>query len=87
MAMQTLTISVPPDMRAYIDNRTQTGGFGNTSEFVRDLIRREREQRAQDALEAQLINNLNSPLIELTPDARERLIVAVEARIANRGRR
>lgn len=87
MAMQTLTISVPTDMRAYIDSRTQTGGFGNTSEFVRDLIRRERDQREQDAFEQQLIRHMSSPLIELTPDARERLIATVEARIANRGRR
>jgi antitoxin ParD1/3/4 len=84
MAMQTMTISLPSDMREYIDNRTQTGGFGNASEYVRDLIRRERDRRAQQLLEEQLINNLRSPNIEWTPEVRERLLATVENRIAKR---
>jgi antitoxin ParD1/3/4 len=84
MAMQTMTISLPSDMREYVDNRTQTGGFGNASEYVRDLIRRERDRRAQQLLEEQLINNLGSSAIEWTPEVRERLLATVENRIAKR---
>lgn len=84
MAMQTMTISLPSDMREYVDSRTQTGGFGNTSEYVRDLIRRERDRRAQQSLDEQLIKNLRSPQIEWTPEIRERLLDTVEARIAKR---
>jgi antitoxin ParD1/3/4 len=84
MAMQTMTISLPNDMREYVDSRTQSGGFGNTSEYVRDLIRRERDRRAQDALEEQLIANLASPQVEWTPQVRERLLATVENRIAKR---
>lgn len=84
MAMQTMTISLPSEMREYVDSRTETGGFGNTSEYVRDLIRREREQRAQQQLEEQLIANLRSPQIEWTPATREKLVATVERRIANR---
>ena len=82
--MQTMTISLPNDMRDYVDSRTQSGGFGNTSEYVRDLIRRERDRRAQEALEAQLIANLASPQVEWTPQVRERLLATVEDRIAKR---
>lgn len=82
--MQTMTISLPNDMRDYVDSRTQSGGFGNTSEYVRDLIRRERDRRAQEALEAQLIANLASPQVEWTPEVRERLLATVEDRIAKR---
>lgn len=84
MAMQTMTISLPTEMREYVDGRTQTGGFGNTSEYVRDLIRRERDHRAQQALEEQLIANLASPKVEWTPEIRERLLATVEKRIAKR---
>jgi antitoxin ParD1/3/4 len=84
MAMQTMTISLPNDLREYVDSRTQSGGFGNTSEYVRDLIRRERDRRAQDALEEQLIANLASPRVEWTPQVRERLLATVENRIAKR---
>lgn len=38
------TISMPDDLGAYIDERVKTGGFGNDSEFVRDLLRRDRER-------------------------------------------
>ncbi len=84
MAMQTMTISLPSDMREYVDSRTQTGGFGNTSEYVRDLIRRERDRRAQQALEEQLIANLASPKVKWTPEIRERLLATVESRISKR---
>ena len=87
MAMQTMTISLPTDMREYVDGRTKTGGFGNTSEYVRDLIRRERDHRAQQALEEQLIANLASPKIEWTPEIRKRLLATVEKRIAKRSGR
>jgi antitoxin ParD1/3/4 len=84
MAMQTMTISLPNEMRDYVDTRTQSGGFGNTSEYVRDLIRRDRDRREQEALEQQLIANLVSPQIEWTAEVRERMLAAVESRIAKR---
>ena len=82
--MQTMTISLPTDMREYVDSRTQTGGFGNTSEYVRDLIRRERDRRAQHLLDEQLINNLQSPQVEWTPEVRGRLLATIEHRISKR---
>ena len=57
----------------------------NASEYVRDLIRRERDHRAQQALEEQLIANLASPKVEWTPEIREHLLATVEKRIAKRG--
>jgi antitoxin ParD1/3/4 len=84
MAMQTMTISLPNEMRDYVDTRTQSGGFGNTSEYVRDLIRRDRDRREQEALEQQLIANLGSPQTEWTAEVRERMLAAVESRIAKR---
>ncbi len=87
MAMQTMTISLPTDMREYVDARTQTRGLGNTSEYVRDLIRRERDHRTQQALEEQLIANLASSKVEWTPEIRERWLATVETRINKRSGR
>jgi antitoxin ParD1/3/4 len=42
-----MSFALPESLRAYIDERVQSGGYGNTSEYIRDLIRR--DQRAQAA--------------------------------------
>jgi antitoxin ParD1/3/4 len=33
-------------MREYIDPRVATGHCGNTSEYIRDLVRRDQEEQA-----------------------------------------
>lgn len=42
----TMNIALPEPMRAYVARRVESGQFGNTSEYVRELIRR--DQREQD---------------------------------------
>lgn len=41
-----MSFALPPEMRAYIDERVRSGRYGNTSEYLRDLIRRDREHQA-----------------------------------------
>ena len=48
MSRNTLSFSLPETMRSYIDARVTSVHYGNTSEYVRDLIRKDqREQRIQ----------------------------------------
>lgn len=42
--MATMNISLPDEMRAYIEAQVATGYFGNASDFVRHLIRTDLEQ-------------------------------------------
>ena len=44
--ISTMNIALPEPMRAYVARRVESGQFGNTSEYVRELIRR--DQREQD---------------------------------------
>ncbi|MBE0546287.1 MAG: type II toxin-antitoxin system ParD family antitoxin [Rubrivivax sp.] len=37
-------------MREYIDNRVSAGNYGNTSEYIRDLVRRDQEEQARKRL-------------------------------------
>ena len=39
------TISMPDAMSKYIDKRVKAGQYGNDSEYIRDLIRKDREER------------------------------------------
>ena len=37
-------------MREYIDQRVAAGNYGNTSEYIRDLVRRDQEEQAKQRL-------------------------------------
>ena len=43
--MMRKTISMPDAMAKYIDKRVKAGQYGNDSEYIRDLIRRDQEER------------------------------------------
>jgi len=46
MSSGTMNIALPDALRAYVAQRVESGEYGNTSEYVRDLIRKDqREQR------------------------------------------
>jgi antitoxin ParD1/3/4 len=42
--MSTMNISLPDEMKAFIDRQVAERGYGTSSEFLRDLIRREQER-------------------------------------------
>jgi antitoxin ParD1/3/4 len=41
--MVTMNISLPDDMKAFVDEEVRARGFMSSSEYVRDLIRQQRE--------------------------------------------
>lgn len=41
-----MSFALPESMREYIDARVRDGNYGNTSEYLRDLIRCDQEQQA-----------------------------------------
>jgi antitoxin ParD1/3/4 len=42
--MSTMNISLPDDMKEFIDRQVSERGYGTSSEFLRDLIRKEQER-------------------------------------------
>jgi len=42
--MATLNISMPDELRAFIEARVSTGEYQSASDYLRDLIRHDREQ-------------------------------------------
>lgn len=58
--MTTLTISLPESLRDFIDQQVKTRGYGNTSEYLRNLVRHDQEQQAQRKLEALLLEGIES---------------------------
>ena len=49
--MGTMNISLPDSMRSFIDKQVSTRGYGTSSEYVRELIRRDQDrQRLRELL-------------------------------------
>ena len=48
--MATMTISLPDPMKDWIEARIKEGEYASTSDYVRDLIRRDRERRSHPEL-------------------------------------
>lgn len=44
--MATMNISLPDPMKSWVESRTKDGRFSNSSDYVRDLIRRDQERQA-----------------------------------------
>jgi antitoxin ParD1/3/4 len=43
--MATMTVSLPEQLKDWVDERVKNGRYPTVSDYVRELIRRDREQR------------------------------------------
>ena len=41
-----MSFALPESLRNYIDDRVRSGNYGNTSEYIRELIRRDQQDEA-----------------------------------------
>ena len=58
--MKTIDVSLPDTMRDYIEEQVRTEGYGSVSEYIYDLVRRDQKRKAQQRLEALLLEGLDS---------------------------
>lgn len=66
--MTTVTISLPDSLKQFIEREVQTKGYGNVSEYVRELLREAQKEAADARLEALLLEGLGSGKdLPLTP--------------------
>lgn len=43
--MSTMNVSLPDELRAFVDEQVTDGRYGSTSEYVRELIRRDQDRQ------------------------------------------
>jgi len=65
--MTSLTIALPDPLKAYVEGRVASGDFGTPSEFVRNLIRQDKEQR-RSRLETELLDALQTNELVIAPE-------------------
>jgi antitoxin ParD1/3/4 len=66
LPMTTLNFSLPEELKKWIEAQVASGGYGNTSEYLRELIRMDQKRKAEERLEALLLEGLESPAREMT---------------------
>lgn len=65
--MATMNISLPEQMKAWAENQAETGKYSNTSDYVRDLIRRDQERSEKiAAMQDVVTRSIASGISELT---------------------
>ncbi len=58
--MTTMNVSLPEDLKAFVDKRVADGSYGTSSEYVRELIRRDRDRLHLRSL---IVDGLSSPSV------------------------
>jgi antitoxin ParD1/3/4 len=43
--MATMNVSLPEPMKAWVERQAQGGSYGNASDYIRDLIRKDQERK------------------------------------------
>lgn len=65
MPMTSLNISLPEALKEYIEGQVASGDWGTPSEYVRELIRQDKERRLGN-LEHDLVAAAKGPKIEVS---------------------
>ena len=65
--MQSMNISLPDPLKQFVDGQVSTGRYSSGSEYESELIRADEKRKAEEQLEAKLLEGLSSADSELTP--------------------
>ncbi|MEY4884331.1 MAG: hypothetical protein RIS34_2185 [Pseudomonadota bacterium] len=62
MTTVTMNISLTDDLKAFVDTCVKTRGYSSSSEYVRDLLRRDEEHQKEEQFKALIQAGLDSPI-------------------------
>ena len=58
--MQTMNISLPDQLKEFVEEQVDSGRYSTVSEYVRELIRIDEKRKTQEKLEALLMEGIQS---------------------------
>ena len=63
--MATMNVSLPDQMKKWVEEQVATGRYGNASDYMRDLVRRDQErldarQKLQDLVDEALASGIST---------------------------
>jgi antitoxin ParD1/3/4 len=63
--MAQMNVSLPDQLKGWAESRVAEGRYSSTSDYVRDLVRRDREaEEKRRALQAAIDEGLASPIVD-----------------------
>jgi len=82
--MQSMNISLPEPLKEFVDRQISAGRYSSASEYVRELIRADEKRKAEERLEALLLEGLQGEDTALTrsdwKDLRTEALAQLKAR-------
>jgi len=85
--VQTMNISLPEPLKDFVDRQIATGRYSSASEYVRELIRNDEKQKAEEHLAALLREGLRSKETALTGADWEAMRAEALARVKQAAKR
>ena len=58
--MTTMNISLPDNLKGFVDIQVQTGGYSTSSEYIRELIREDQKKKLEQKLSSLLVEGIQS---------------------------
>jgi len=66
VVMESVNISLPEPQMRFVEAQIATGRYGSASEYVRELIREDEKRKAEERVEALLLEGLEGEESELS---------------------
>ncbi len=85
--MESMNISLPTPLKRFVDEQIAAGRYSSASEYVRDLIRGDEKRRAEERLEALLLEGLEGEETPLTGEDWAAIRKEALSRVAARKKR
>jgi antitoxin ParD1/3/4 len=58
--VQTMNISLPDQLKGFVDDQVNSGRYSSVSEYIRNLIRDDEKRKVQEKLETLLMDGIQS---------------------------
>ena len=82
--MATIDVTIPEDLKVFVDAQARGGGYANSAEYVQDVLLAFWRQKTDAALESELVRRVDgAPAIELAPQFWDELKARVRQRRQN----
>lgn len=63
-----INIDIPDQVRVYVEAQVMAGAYNSIGEYFLDLVQQDQKRKAQEKLEALLLEGIDSPGQEVTPE-------------------
>ena len=70
--MTTMNISLPENLKGFVDSQVQIGGYSTSSEYIRELIREDQKKKLEQRLSLLPLEGMQSgePVAAVSPSSK-----------------